>query len=194
MATRRHAPPPRTAEPAAPDYAVQLGSITHLLIGLLARDLRGLTAEAVLSEIWAAAGRLATRDRFGSRARAARITAAGAAATYYRYFMPPATWLLAGVEVEIEAGRIDLAWQSPDGVVVFDELKLASGRGRARGAGPTDRQTRRYLAHGDASLGDRFGGVRLVLLGAPRHSMLVGPGALLRRLPDTALWFGQGAA
>ena len=184
------------ADPSGPPeaYAIALGAVAHRLVGLLATEYRHLTGPALLAELWSAAGRLATTERFGRRARAARMGAAGAAAVYQRYFLPPADWTLIGVEVAIDGGRLDLAWELPGSTVVFDEVKLAFGRSRAGGNGPTDRQVRRYLAHGDATFGERFGGVRLLRLGAPRTSMLVGPGSRLRRLADTTLWFGQEVA
>lgn len=181
------------AEPVQ-EHATALGSVAHQLIAELVTDLRDRDEPAVLIDLWARAGRLATRERFGSRARAARISAAGAAATYRRYFLPTPDWTILGVELPIDGGRVDIAWEGPGSVIVFDEIKLAFGRSRARGAGPTDRQVRGYLAHGEAAFGERFGGVRLLLLGAPRYSMLIGPGSQLRRLSETALWFGAEAS
>jgi hypothetical protein len=182
-------------EPAAPGsrYAMDLGSITHALVGYLATECRTRTGPELGRLLWAAAGRLATAERFGRRARTARMSAAGAAAVYHRYFLPPPAWRLIGVELDIEGGRIDLGWELEASTVVFDELKLAFGRSRPRGFGPTTRQARNYLAHGKVTFGERFAGVRVLLLGAPRHSMLVGPGDQLRRLSDTPLWFAEGA-
>lgn len=175
-------------------YAVSLGTITHALVGCLATECRGLAGAGLGAALWSAACGLATVERFGRRARAARMSAAGAAAVYHRYFLPPPEWTLTGCEVDIEGGRIDLVWELEGSTVIFDELKLAFGRSRPRGVGPTDRQVRRYLAYGHATYGERFGGVRLLLLGAPRHSRLVGPGSQLRLLSDTSLWFGREVA
>lgn len=123
-----------------PDYQVALGTITHLLIGYLATDCRGLADPARNAALRSAAGQLATVERFGRRRRAARMSSTGAAAVYDRYFLPPPEWNLVGVELDIEGGRIDLAWELPGSTIIFDELKLAFGRSRPRGIGPTDRQ------------------------------------------------------
>lgn len=176
--------------PDTESYQRMVGTLTHRAVADIAGRGPGLTDEELASQAWTTARELVrAQPELGSRSRAARLVIATSAAVYVRCFLPPAPWSLSGAEVEIEGGRIDLVWTAPDTSVVYDELKLAGALGRPTGQGPTSRQTARYSAHGLATHGERFAGVRLVLLGAPRHSMLIGPGDRLRRLADTPFWF-----
>lgn len=115
----------------------------------LMRSARGLDLSGQTSKAWESAGRhVRSTPAFGSRDRAGRLAAAGAAAVYLRYFAPPVTWALSGVEVMLGDGRVDLEWTTNYGTVVYDELKLASTPGRHRGNGPARRQAMVYVAHG----------------------------------------------
>jgi hypothetical protein len=177
------------------DYRMSVGKLAHRTVAEVAGgDLSRSTRETV-AECWPVVIRLAPAGSLGARTRAARITAASLAAVYVRFFLPPPGWTLTAVEAQLaDDGRVDLVWVSSEGTVVFDELKLAGTSGRSGGDGPDRRQAARYSAYGSRIHGERFGGVRLVMLGAPRHSMLVGPGARLCRLSDSPLWFERGDA
>jgi hypothetical protein len=143
---------------------------------------------------WPIAIHLLPSGSLGPRTRAGRLTVASLAAVYVTCFLPPDGWTLVGVEQELgDAGRVDLVWRGPAGELLYDELKLAATLAPPTGGdGPGRRQSARYAAHGSLEHGARFAGVRLILLGAPRHSMLVGPGGRLRRLTDTPYWFERG--
>jgi hypothetical protein len=143
---------------------------------------------------WPIAIHLLPSGSLGPRTRAGRLTVASLAAVYVTCFLPPDGWTLVGVEQELgDAGRVDLVWRDPAGELLCDELKLAATLAPPTGGdGPGRRQSARYAAHGSLEHGARFAGVRLILLGAPRHSMLVGPGGRLRRLTDTPYWFERG--
>lgn len=175
---------------AAPDlsYEAIVGRTAHILVGLAATH-RSERPDELRERIWQASGRLIRlHPELRMRARAARISAAGAAAVYARFFMPDERWSLAGNEVEIPDGRIDLVWHGTEGHVLYDELKVALGRAQASGDGPTRRQAARYLAHGTRTHGEHFAGVRVLLLGAPRHSLLL-TGESIVPLETTELWF-----
>jgi len=178
------------AAPVRLDPAIT-GALAHLTIADIARLSRTATEPELLERAWSLAGTLVRDAGLGSRARCCRLEIAGAAGVYVRYFLPPVSWTLVGSEVEIDDGRLDLVWAT-EGAVLYDELKLTAGHGLPTGEGPTRRQAARYSVHGSATYGERFAGVRLVLLGAPRHSQLIGPGAALQRLIDTPFWFALG--
>lgn len=175
-------------------YDTTVGELAHLAIAQIAAIGRAEGQGDLGPRAWSIAGELVRgRPQLGYRSRAARLSVASAAAVYAGYFLPPAGWHLIGSEIEIPGGRLDLGWRSEDDLIIYDEIKLAASQGSKRGDGPTSRQVARYAAYGVAEHGAQFAGVRLILLGTPRRSMLVGPGDRLVRLTDTALWFeGNG--
>jgi hypothetical protein len=173
-------------------YDLIVGEQAHRAVAAIARLGRRAGMPALEEAAWEVAGELMAKHRdLGLRARAGRLVVGSAAAVYARVFLPPASWTLRDAEVDIEGGRLDLVWDTDDARVVYDEVKLVGSLDRPRGEGRTSRQVRAYLAHGNITHGDAFGGVRLVLLGAPRHSMLIGPGERRARLVDTPLWFAE---
>ncbi len=101
--------------------------------------------------------------------QAAKQTLATTLAIYFRYFAYPTSWRLVGCELPAGRCRFDLVFERPDGKLVADELKT----GRVEHAAARDAleaQLRRELTGGQQRWGDRFAGVRVILLGAPRRS------------------------
>lgn len=175
-------------------YPAIVGTLVHRLVGAVAHESRTADGIALPELCWARAGELVREAGLGSRARGARLEIAGAAARYLRWFLPPSSWTLAGVELEIAEGRLDLAWASPADMVLYDEVKHGVGRGTPDDAGPARRQAARYAAHGAAAHGGAFAGVRLVLLRSPRRSLLVLPGNVARPLVESPYWFDSSLA
>jgi hypothetical protein len=99
---------------------------------------------------------------------------ATATASYFRLFALDETWAYLGSEIAAEECRFDFVFESGDGSIVADELK--SGRAADRGARRLfDEQVARQLEAGTATWGDRFRGVRVLILAAPRASFLAQP-------------------
>lgn len=177
-------------EPTAPSHSLILGELVHRAVAEIAGGDLGRPATEIVETCWPIAIRLSRARPLGTRARAAKLTVASLTAVYIRYFLPPKGWTLLAAELDLGGdGRVDLAWSGPRDEILFDEVKVAAALGQRGDDGPGRRQAARYAANGSRRCGDRFAGVRLVLLGAPRHSMLVGPGDRLRRLADTEFWF-----
>lgn len=174
-------------------YDLVVGHAVHKVIGSVALLGREAGATRLREVAWTTAGDLLAdpSKKLGLRKRAAQLVVASTAAVYARIFLPPCDWTLLGTEVAIDGGRIDLVWRVDDGRVVYDELKLGGSLDLPRGPGRTSRQVHAYADHGLAAHGAAFAGVRLCLLGAPRQSLLIGPGAAVRRLIDTELWFAD---
>ena len=100
------------------------------------------------------------------------------------------SWDFMGCEVSAGSGRVDLVWGQPlTGSVLIDELK-AAGVGAVIDDATTHAQVLRYLNWGIRAFGDRFAGLRLLALSAPRRSLLFTPDApnSPKRLIETALW------
>jgi hypothetical protein len=170
-------------------FLAEVSERAHRVIALAAAECHPLGATDLHEVAWELTGRVLAATPITQRTRSARLMIAGHAAVYLRYFIPPASWRFLGAELELGPGaRADGAWESAEGVLV-DEVKLAATLARPGGEGPARRQAARYSALAAARWGDRFVGARLVFLGGPRYSLLVGPGDRLRRLVDTPYWF-----
>lgn len=144
----------------------QMGALAHVLIAdMLRRGLKNPTAREIVTAVGAHPLSVeATVYR-----QAARQRLASAAAIYFRYFVRT-DWEFIGSEVAGDRCRYDLVWQDADGIVFVDELK--SGRGDAREhVDAAKEQIARELANGSTHW-ERFGGVRLLWLGAPGKSRL----------------------
>lgn len=77
-------------------------------------------------------------------------------------FDPPPAWTLSAVEPVIGNTRPDLAWCTPDARVWFDEIKSGDASRRIG---------EQAVGHARAAaelLGERFGGVRLIVLAERR--------------------------
>lgn len=108
--------------------------------------------------------------------QATRQRLCSAVAVYFRYFAPPADWQHHATELTTADGcRFDLTWLLPDGRYVIDEIKAGRPASAAERHGD-QQQLDRYLAAGALMWGEHFGGVRLLMLGAPRDSAWVAAG------------------
>jgi len=178
MNTRQPMPPvsrPVHEDPDArgPVPPSRVGTAIHSLIGELAVASCLSQPPDLWDAAWEGAGRLIPTAEFGRRARAARISVASAACVYVARFLPPRDWTLLGTEVGVgKRHRVDLAWRTPAGEVVYDEVKDTFVLIIPRGDSDHRRQARRYAALGEATE-PRFGGVRLLYLGSPTRSLLV---------------------
>lgn len=104
--------------------------------------------------------------------QAARQRLTAAVAVYFRFLLPDAGWGLVGDEVQLEGARLDLLWEHRSGRVRADELK--AGRAvQAVEAQSLAAQLARQLEAGAAAYGERFVGVRVLVLAAPSHSFEV---------------------
>jgi len=95
-------------------------------------------------------------------------------ASYFRLFALDETWTYIGAEIAAGRCRFDFLFEHEDGQVLADELK--AGRVADRGGRRLfDEQVARQLKAGAAKWGERFLGVRVLLLAAPRASFLARP-------------------
>lgn len=158
--------------PVTADRPTDVGAVTHAVIGHLAHDARTLTEFEVADRVIAAAGQMVV-NKVASRRRAVWFEAVGHASLYLRCLVPPLPWALLGVEHGAGAGLVDLAWEHPLAGVVYEEIKT-TGHGGVTDPGPAYiEQCLGYAQAGAAEHGDRFLGVRLVVLGGLRASRLV---------------------
>jgi hypothetical protein len=95
-----------------------------------------------------------------------------AAAVYFRLFLPTVEWTFNGSEVLSPSARFYLVWRSTAGTLV-DEL--SAGRFATQLERKALReQARRDAIAGSSKFGEKFVGLRVVILGAPRRSFLAG--------------------
>lgn len=73
--------------------------------------------------------------------RALRQSAAGAVLTYVRHLLPPTPRHVAGVDVAVACGRIDVLWRTGADLLI-DEIKTGEAAGTLS---PTTRHVERYL-------------------------------------------------
>lgn len=93
----------------------------------------------------------------------------GAVGSYFSRFYR-AEWKFLGAEVNLGTGRVDLVWETPDDLVVIDELKLAAFADMVDDP-KTVAQAERYVDAGVAWWGELFAGVRLLPLLSPARAM-----------------------
>ena len=157
----------------------QMGTAAHRLIAeLLEVGVREPTPLFILEHV---ARHPVLQGRAVLYRQAAKQTLASALAVYFRYFAPAERWRLLGSEVAVGSCRFDLLFDV-GGVIVADELKS----GRLDGADAwqaLERQLERELCGGRERWGDAFGGVRVLVLGAPRRSFLAAPEGTREPLP-----------
>lgn len=143
----------------------EVGRRVHRVIAHLAVAGDAATPDEILDvvrEMW-------RRDPVGgSVASSARLRCSTAASVYLHRFMPQG-WELVGHEVALDGAVADLVWRSA-GAVLVDEVK--TGEANLDQPKVAD-QVRRLAGGGAAMWGERFVGVRLVPLGAPRRSTVV---------------------
>lgn len=141
------------------------GVLAHALIAALLSE--GERAPSP-TRISASAARLPGLADVRSYRMAVQQRVVTAAAVYFRLFMPAVGWTFDGSELRGPSARFDLVWRSADGMFV-DEVK--SGRvATRRDLAAVREQAGRETQAGAAAFGERFLGVRVVSLGAPRTS------------------------
>lgn len=147
-----------------------LGQAAHDVIAALAAD--GVrTAE--YERVSVAVRNHAATSGATSRQQAAHQWLASTASLYFRLFALPAGWDLAGVEVRAPHCRFDLLWRNRfGGDVLADELKTGKA-GDLVGGAALEHQLERERRDGVELYGERFLGVRLLVLGAPRRSLFL---------------------
>lgn len=178
---REHRPNARSAqviacreEPAVGEVEVAserdrvIGQRVHALIGGYLRA--GLVPAP--RQIWVAAAKVFAAAPLPQN-HAARQRAACATAAYFSIFRP-AGWTFLGSEVDLGTGRVDLVWETPEGRVIIDEVKMA-GSGDQVDDPATVAQVRRYCTAAAESFGERFAGVRLLPLAAPGRALWCTP-------------------
>lgn len=106
------------------------------------------------------------------------------AALYLRLFKPSDDWRLIAREYQAGKRRFDLVYENPAGEIFVDEIK--SGRLDDRlEKQQLKAQVAEELKAGQAEWGERFLGVRTVILGAPRRSAMHRVGGEVERLQWT---------
>ncbi|MBV8980667.1 MAG: hypothetical protein JO086_07180 [Acidimicrobiia bacterium] len=138
-------------------------------------------------DVSALARQMFRAEPLGGALAASLLTRCISAVNVYLASCLPLGWELVGVEEPLAHCRLDLLWHDPvTGVLVVDELKTS----RTDLTNPhTATQVRALCVGGAERWGNRFGGVRVVTLAAPRRTFMVAPaGAGMRRLaPPPAL-------
>lgn len=149
----------------------QMGQKAHVLIGELVEA--GTTRADGAAIIEYVARHPLLTDRHVSHRQAARQRLSAAVACYFRFFFDE-EWTLYGREVRVGRSRLDLVWETPRAEIVADEIKAGRLQGRAEREAVTG-QAAKALKAGTKEWGTRFAGIRVLFLGAPRHSYLLRP-------------------
>lgn len=173
-----------TTAPSATHRAV--GVATHLALGELAgrRDeLSGPGRTRIVMRV-AAQHAKAIAASSGCRIGAQHVAPMCAVAVA---MFPPTGWSFVGAEVPAGPGAADLAWRSPEGEMLIDEVKV-TGLARVLEDSRTRAQVDRYRAWGRAEFGDLFAGLRLLALAGPMRSRWYPPTGPSQRLVDTGWW------
>ena len=158
--------------PVSADRPTDVGTVVHAAAAALADEARSLAPGEVADLVIATAGRLVV-NKVASRRRAVWFEAVGHASLYLRCLVPGAEWTFLGAEHATGGGPVDLAWEHPYLGVVYDELKTTGHGGVTDPGDAYVAQAARYAAAGSERHGDRFLGVRLIVLGGLRASRLV---------------------
>ncbi len=150
--------------PLQPRYA---GTATHQVVGcLLAAGAR--TPD--IRQIVRAVNEHPATARITTYRQAAKQRLVTGVACYFRFFAPPADWEFVGAEAVVGGVRLDLLFDTPDGLRA-DELKTGKLTGR------DDRDAFSEQVHAQVAAGVEhlhgFLGVRACLLAAPRRSYVM---------------------
>jgi hypothetical protein len=149
-----------------------LGMAAHDVIGCLASD---GAATVDFERITSVVRAHAATQLPGVHRQAARQWLMSTACLYFRLFGLPAEWNLLGTELRGPSCVFDLVWRNEStGRVLVDELKTGKAADLIGGE-QLDTQLDRQRADGVALYGERFEGIRLLILAAPRRSFLVAP-------------------
>ena len=156
------------------DWSATVGRITHQVVQDLVRVVPSLSRHQLGEELLERV-RTQVREAKINRQPQARGRAVGMAVRYLTGFAAPAGWSVLGTELAVDGGRVDVAWAHADGRVMFDEIKGVRGQHYGLTTGQLAQVTR-HCAAGEARFGDRFVGVRVVMVMNTAHSVLVTPG------------------
>ena len=156
-------------------HSLEVGDRAHRIVGTAVSE--GLPADRVMrvARIAEIGQQVFQAHPVSVRPREARFQAVTAAGVYVHRFMPVGDWALLGVEMRDGRSRFDLVFQSADGTVVIDELKLGVGRA---GENYVRKQIDRYVDLGLARWGAKFAGVRMCCVHEPNTSRWVVPGRM----------------
>lgn len=177
------------------DSYADLGQRTHQVCAQVARHGQEMSWTDLTDFAWTQAAqniheRPAKSGIEHTRRRGTKIMVAGFAACFGQYFLPTLGWTLLGAELELPGRvRADLGWtREADGAVILDEIKVDIRPGTL-GRGPTQDQLTALLKAGRTAYADRFAGVRLLYVAAPRRSLFWHPDGRVSALDATGLWF-----
>ena len=156
------------ADSSADDDAAEIvgksvGSLTHQIIGACARR---FGCRASSREVLTTAEDLRLAGAVNHR-QALKMNSVSLAAAYFRDFSFESADFL-GAEVWVGAAPVDLVWESK-GLIWIDEIKTGSGAA-AMARRALDLQVRGHWAGGSNDFGEKFGGVRAVLLESEKSS------------------------
>jgi hypothetical protein len=151
-------------------FHVVVGQRTHTAI---ASFLRAGNLLPTLTVVSIGVARLLETEPLPCDRRRGQMLVASMTFTYLREFLPLPPWRLVGVEVDVDSGRFDLVFANDVGEVFIDELKARRGWPGQLDAASFE-QMARYEREGAAGYGERFLGVRLVVLGPPAHAYWAG--------------------
>ena len=194
---------PRTQQTEAEETRTVGGGWGRTLAGLCVEaTIRHLVSSGAESEVdvWALqqAATFVVRDQHGmqrSQAWIRRSVAAYVGVYLWRFLPPPDGWKLvdrssdddsdATSATDQPSHSADLVWLSRgDGLVLVDEVKVASGLAYVRETSSVRKQLDRHLQRAGLDYATTFRGVRFIPLGLPRRAMLLTPDGSTR-LADT---------
>jgi hypothetical protein len=148
------------------------GRAIHQLIGELLLATRRPTPDAIRRTL---SNHALLESQSIIHAQAIKQALSSALTVYFTRFAPSDVWDFAGYSVRIRGCEFDLLWRdSRTGRILADELKT-SVLGLRFGAERLDRQAARQLRAGSAAIGERFAGVRAIVLADPSCSFLARP-------------------
>lgn len=148
------------------------GRRVHQSVGLLLEA--GVRAPANLEVITLARDVVCEPGLAAVRRQAAIQRLASGTASYFRFFVLDETWVYLGSEIAAKGCRFDFVFERSDGMIIADELKTGRAADRASRR-LFDEQIARQVAAGVAKWGERFSGVRVLFLAAPRASFVAHP-------------------
>jgi hypothetical protein len=148
------------------------GRAVHQLIGELLATTRRPSSQQITRTV-------ATHDLLREKAvihrQSIKQPLETAIACYFARFAPCELWDFAGASVRLGSCEFDLLWRaSRNGRLLADELKTGLF-GLTFVHRKLDRQVERQLQAGTTTCGDRFAGVRAIVLGEPWRSFLARP-------------------
>lgn len=160
-----------STRPGHKTWHVAVGNFVHACCAAHA-DLRNLPShEVALSVIEWVNAHARHAQVFGNLPKA-RATIASNANAYLTQYAPGPDANFLGAEIEVEGGRIDLAWFVPDLGIVVDEIKTVR-QVHLRTDNPGIAQCHRYVDAGLAQWGDQFAGVRYLPLSHPADALFI---------------------